>query len=610
MHIVLFFLLLFFTHANLYSSDAQSDTPVEINNLSYFASLIADYKTAYGEATYNALDPEAPEVLGETLGVLYTRFIDFNKDGIDELVIVRINKETKDFTNSMQIYGLVNNSLTKIGTFTPFFTKGDRNIYFAEYVDVGEEIYLATGQEGANTTYWRLAHTRFIKAQSFTIENNESGLTVYYVNGNKTNQENYQRNLGQSHKEQLSYLNKTNFNSLIENNQLSLMKVENLPLADGQTPAATFNGSQFVIFEKTPFFDEEKVIQNYFNALTTNNAETLAELDASFNLANWQKNLKTKQYIPAYVIEDISVIIDDPAIISLNLASEVALASENLEETRLIGALIKEVPSLSKYKPKTGYGTFPYWFLLTKTGPDQNWQIHKIFTNKLYDKMGPDNAFSVRYMGASTQNESELLSGLAAYLTDEEIKKTIRLKLAGKEHYLIKSKFKDAKLKVYEFTNRETEPLGKLIYETKSGENLLVTCNLNETDSKIIIETRDAKNQLTYTYVPATISGQNIANLGFYGEEFLQRIATSVKGRQPEIELLACGVYKGFFYEEGAFIILADQRAFALANGKEPVELKGKVGKDVCLVYKENISHSESGKELSTLEFIKTHSAN
>ncbi len=365
-----------------------------------YTSLIMAYKNAFGEADYEEV------LLGDRAmlkpyGVFYTRLVDFNHDGYNELVIAYRDKENANYDNCVHVYGFIDEQLTLMRVFNPYYSGINDEIVGIELVTVnhpeyGVSTYIVEGydrRDEGNRRYWGLSTFGFgfHLGVELGYDISDTGGRIPIVNGYNTTQDDYDYMAGiyADPDLEMSYttiypLNPSSFMPLMEENMAM-----NLPApSNASTPAATFNGSQFVIFELAPE-EAEPAVKEYFESLVRNDLPRLANSVVGLDIPMYQNMIENRQQIPGYIIHSmlpISVGFDDDRYSDLSRALAHFGAVEGSYDSMVIEAVVTEVVDLSysDYVPQLGYGTHKYWFLLLQTDDKPYWHIHEVYSEQTF----------------------------------------------------------------------------------------------------------------------------------------------------------------------------------------------------------------------------------
>ncbi len=597
---------------------------------SLYTSLLMNYNKAYGTADFEDYNVGKENPYSKSFGVVYNRLIDFNDDDIPELVIVRVDKDTMDYTNAMQIYGFdIEGKLTRLAEFTPFLRTYEEEIYNVAFTDYYGDVYLVTGNEGTNSdqTLWRLTYSGFVREIDFKKEL-LYGNTSFFVNGNEVSEEEFNKKSYEylEHKifEQISNVSGEKFMKLMERNMASLGSY-NLPAPkNGTNKVATFNDARFVIYEDVPTSENEVLIKAYFDAEINYDLDVLTKLHYKnqFIPEYEQKRFENKAYIPGFIVEDIFTLTDPASYYSLNLHNRIAgepivmdfyenqpVLPENIMDYQIIQCTVTEAMDFSHtgYTPQTGYGRYKYWFFLVQEAESKEWKIYSIITDHLFDMAGADEAFKTKFIGYKQVGDVELFSRAYPYLKSYDEVKLARLNLEGDETYLISPAWATAQMRVFEFPKRGSTSGGaSLIYQTEQGESLLISLNYDESDPRHVIQIIDPRSKETYNYVPSLISTGNIipsedltlgyekeiiASLYPYAEEFTESF---VWEHPLPTQIVACGKNEGLDYGDGMYIVLENTGAFYFDKFDDQDMINSKKDTRICIEYKP-ISESAPG---------------
>ncbi len=584
-------------------------TQVKAEKVDYglYTSLLMDYNTAYGTADFKEYDIDKENPYYENFGVLYTRLIDFNSDGIPELVIVRVDEETQDYTNAMQIYGFdIDGRLLRLAEFTPYITAYEKENYNVVHADYYGDTYLFTGYEGKDSeqTVWKLTYSGFVREIDFKKETSNDQIN-YFINANKVTEEEFNKKLYEysEHKiiDEVSGLSSSRFMLLMERNMASIASA-NLPApTNGKTPTAVFNDSQFVIYEDVAESDEEQTVRKYFNAKVTNNLTTLSHLLHNFSFENEKATIERKSYIPGFVIEDITTLTEPIAAHSLYL-NEWFVSQPNIidfyeqisptlktefSDYKIIQCTVNEVKDFShtQHAPQIGYGTYRYWFYLVKMADTSVWKIYDIYSDHFIEYGGYDNPFKVKFIGYKSEGDIALLSKAYSYVDPRGKREISRLNIEGDETYLISPTRGDVSFTVYEFPESDDPSMAaNIIYKTKPGEHLLVSTNLKDTRPALAIQMMEESTKFIFLYLPfLDQTRMNEAALGEYAEELTERYEREV-GTPSQI--VACGKSEGWVHGNGLYLSLENIGTFFINNYDDNGILESKVGDRICIAYK------------------------
>ncbi len=591
-----------------------------------YTSLLMDYNTAYGTADFIEHNKDGENPHSENFGVLYNRLIDFNNDNIPELVIVRIDKETMDFTNALQIYGFdIDGKLTNLAKFTPFLTKHEEEIYSLAFINYYGDVYLVTGYDGdvIDETIWRFTASGFVREIDFKKEL-LYGNSKFLVNGNEMLEEEFDNKRYEyfEHKnyEQISNLSSEKFMQLMERNMSALGKFDFPAPTNGISATATFNDARFVIYEDVPTSENEKLIKAYFDAQVNYNVEALSRLHYKnqYIPEYAQKMIDQKAYIPGFVIEDIFTLTKPASHYSLNLRNRIAdeaivldfyenhpvFPSDEILDYQVIQCIIREARDIShtSYAPQAGYGRYKYWFFLVQEAKSKEWKIYSQITDHLFDMAGADEAFNVKFIGYKNVGDVELFTRAYPYLKSYDEVKLARLNLEGDETYLISPAWESSQMRVFEFpkANSSSGSSGgaSLIYQTQAGESLLLSTNYDYSKPRLVIETIDPRSKASYTYVPSLVfTGKNIVSndptLGYEKEQiaqlepYAQEFTESFVWEHPlPTHLVACGKNEGLVFKNGIHLSLESTGLFFFDKLADKAMIESKKGQRICIQYK------------------------
>ncbi len=510
-----------------------------------YTSILAAYEKEWGSlASQQIKDME----LYNVWGVPYIQVIDLNNDGIKELILVRMNKETSQLgastqpeSTALQVFTLDQGKYIKhLGSF-PLLRQGLSAT--VQVATMGQKKYLVSGDASDamdwQKTFWELTHMGFVKAKNFVatytdqehykvddMEIDKQSFTKLYKQWTKGLQSVVISNCTLENIEELNVFNAT-----------EKQKLAPYPAVDAIGPAAIFNEGRFLILEDTPKTVHEEIMVRYFQDFTTNNFDRLKSMTVaiddpfwSINVEHFKNRIPERLYIPGYIIEKINTIPAAQAghqtVLLLQNALPI-LKKLNLQEYVFVRAIVNEVRDLShtSFAPQEGYGTYNYWGLQGKKQAQSPWKMYALFTDHiLYPDMHA-NPFAVKFLGY--KNDWQGMPDLSPYYTDKELATINHNDFGGEEMYVVRNKF-GGETRAYEVILTDDGKLqsGKLLHTYKADELMFFSCNVSDVRPNVVLR-YVAPYGAVYEYSPSTSLKDGTVNYDPYAEEEMLKIERS-----------------------------------------------------------------------------------
>ncbi len=517
----------------LWQSPAKANTSP---NYGIYASTILAYEKEWGLMTFNKIkDME----LYDVWGVPHIQVTDLNNDGIRELLLVRMDREsaesgqiTSPKSVALQVFTLDKGKYIKhLGAF-PLLRAGLSAT--VQVATVGQKKYIISGDASDATSwhkiFWELTPTGFVKAKTFTSA--YTNQVHFAIDDKEANEATFTAEHKQWTQDVLSVVISNGTFKAIEDldaqNTKERQKLANYPTVDGVGPAAIFNNGRFLILEDMPKNAQEKMLVQYFQAYTNSNFTKLKNMIVpiddplwSLDVEHMEKRIAQKHYIPGYIIEKINTVPADQAghqtVLLLENAMPI-LKTLNLHEHVFVRAIVNEVKDFTHttFAPQVCYGTYNFWGLFGKKDAQAPWKMYALFTDHILYPHMHANPFAVKFLGY--KNDWQGMPDLAPFYTDKELATINHNDFGGEEMYVVRNKF-GGETKAYEAVITDDGQLqaGRLLHTYKPGELMFFTCNVSDIRPNVILR-YVAPYGAVYDYTPSISLKDGSVNYDPYGE--------------------------------------------------------------------------------------------
>ncbi len=412
------------------SGPAQSGN-MESSNIDYspYSALVKAYTLDYNIENVSATDyvvtgmtlthtyPQTPEdSMMDASGFCYANLIDLDGNGVLELILIGYDEQDWDET-AYEIYGdkikislLDDRNIAKVYTINPeagleflggiplseLFLPTSFN-YGIEYIVSENKAYIAVYdifQMGDGTIYYYGINDGYFGVQAY-FEMNVHGGSVYEdVEYNAEETQKLKDSFGTSEVHIIENMNDDMIAELEAINAKTFDFLANYPVQNFVSVNGAYNNGQFCFIEYAfqDFYPPNIAIQNYFNALTMQDYDALAELGISAEEIDDIEMRRSPEedfaYIPGYIISDLEIAITD-LIENPELSSDIEEYINSLPYSNitLIYCNVNEVldPHTSQLGLQIAGGTYDYYFVLySEDSNGLNWKIAEIFDDKFY----------------------------------------------------------------------------------------------------------------------------------------------------------------------------------------------------------------------------------
>ncbi len=507
------------TIANLDVSTVQSDANSEIDEVEA-DDIPEQAHQAEGYGVYSSLIYAYEKALTipgteESNGTLYAKLIDFNNDGVLELVIARVfngeygeyrEDEHLDESNEAFIGGDDNPTVMiyTIGEdggaqFIDEFNLsyfGEEGIQFnIEYATVGDKTYLVTGGDMNGVlerTFWEYNDVYFSIVKSFETyyEYDNAGYvpTNYYINFDEVSQGDFEHEL------QMLYSN-SEFHTIVgvgypthyeEVTNETKAFLADYPRGNSVGRSAVFHNGSFVIIEEHAQTYEQIAVVDYEKAKVLQSYDELVRVTGSEESAESIIEMyEAGSYLPGTILETLDVdYLENAGIESIDLANSISQSPDlsQLQNPNIISVKRQSVIDMDVVQYQGQYGqAHRQWFVVHQVS-DMDIKIASFYDSN--HMMMPDDLYEVLFVGYSQEIFDAFGYEIPDFLslTDEQQNSIEFFSTeGGNEYYLIVNSW-NAPIKIYE--NLQGDVRGELLYETTSSV-LYILCNVSELQSDV-----------------------------------------------------------------------------------------------------------------------------
>ncbi len=410
-------------------SSSKESAPVEIEiDYTPYSALLNAYELDYNIQNVNGTDyevtgmtilPTNPEDaengLVDASGFCYANLVDFDNNGVLELVIIAYDEQERVYDEDfgygdkihidelkypyiMKVYTIMQEGgLTFLGSLPlsqlelpvsqhygiEYIVSEDKTYIRQSRVSNSDEVEiryygLADGYFGVQLFFAQYSDgTALSRGEVYTFEEYEA-LTASY---------------GESEVHLIQNLDEDNLRSLEELNDKTFSFLEEYPTDNFTDYSGAYNDGQFYYFEhnseeRSP---PELVIKEYYEALTTRDYDTLYEIMANDEMIEnyklWHSS-DTHTYVPGYVITQLRYV-ELENIVRDDMETYIGDLINGLygKDVTIMYAAVNEI--LDPHTAQLGlqvagdiYDT--YYILSSEDDSGENWQIEEIVDNKFF----------------------------------------------------------------------------------------------------------------------------------------------------------------------------------------------------------------------------------
>ncbi len=500
-------------------------------NYSVYSSLLHAYDKAIRLPT------------GELNGLLYTNLVDFDNNGILELVVARVYNGSYDDEFSYMSYGHEDFIGSYDNPAIKIFTLDENNgakfidefplVYYAEEgisLDIGYKLNedgttsLITDDYGDNYDYtnvfWNFDGEYFNKTRTLSVNLSPAiGEHIYYLDTLEIIEEKYN-----------TYYSDTIFHAIaaqgfeivyekITAETLDFLK--DFPKEDSIGESAVFHDGFFVIFEDTIDTHEEQLVSSYFKAQVLNDYDKIAEISANPENAEILKNVKEVGSVFAgNIIENFDTIpFAYVGAESITLEQELYMTDDVdiSSNPEIVGMYVRNVVDYDISYFTGQFGPLnKYWYLIDGAENVHDMKISDYFSDSWHDKE-LDNAFYVQYFGSYDDLFDIFgyeLPDFSFFLTSEEQGEVEYFSTENPTDMFLIKNIRGNNLKVYDYSDNSER--GELLYETTHSILYFgCTADYMNSDIEIVSEIYEGPE---VSYIPSII--EDNADLGYFGAHF------------------------------------------------------------------------------------------
>ncbi len=522
-------------------TDEIDNTELDAIDYSAYSSIIYAYTNAlkYGYE------------IDHLKGYLYSNLIDFNGDGIFELVVARIYEDLVDgsdvyhynndnfigkWTNPVvQVFSLdENGGIRHDAEFPIVYYDGEMKEFLIEYAEVDGETYMVSGgfsfeSNQVEKVFWRYTESGFIRVQDFNMVYDDvyADPVDFYINGNFADSEDeFYLEYNKWHEDLTRHyvVAHSEFSNYDEINDLTMEFLSSYPRSNNSGESAVFEDKYFILYEDAPANEHEEMVVELLNSLVKNDYDEMMKDVVDNTLSSINEHII--QYT-GLIVEDISTIAETEfGYETVYLAEDVANdpIAQNLDHKTAVNMRVNEVADLEyiEFIGQIPPGHSERWFLLGSNDQENTWNLYNYYTDFFHwGPYGSENPFHVSFLGYhdtifNSYGYEWPVEIFEYYLTQEELDNVSFYGNDGDECYLIKN-IKGGTIKVYEtfLDDGFNQTRGDLLYET-SDNILYLIANISDIypDFELVIT---LYNGLEFNYYPSISLRDGSVNYGNYG---------------------------------------------------------------------------------------------